>query len=733
MSILKVSTIADNGSGSLRAAIAQAKNGDTIQFSKKLSGKTITLKSGQLTLSKNLTIDGAGASGLTISGNSKSRVFQLEKKRTATIKNLTIANGKTKGAGGGIDTRHESVLKLENVNINNNTSELGGGIRVGHLAKATILNSRFKGNDGTLTKQYTGFSAGAISHNESRGQLIIKGSSFENNKGFNGGAIYTASSLSFVVEDSLFRNNSATQKGGGGAIFTDGVSSRGYNGPIKDGNITIKGSRFENNKAQGEGGALYLWGYDKDTAVIEDTVIVGNAATPNGSGKAKGGAIWAKMGLDIRNVTFAKNTATQQGGALWLESKQPAKIVNSTFSGNQAINDAGGAAFLNSGATPINFVNSTFAYNTAGRANGALWFSKKHNITLKNSIVAFNTAKRDRRQDQVGYQPKDGGGNLEFSTTSKALRVFPKGIFADPRLGSLRSVNGALIHPLQSGSPAIDAGTSQGAPKNDQRGIVRDRLVDIGAFEMNGNPPTITPPSPTPPSIPLLQSQNLVSYLNFNEGQGKIAKDSSLGGRNNAGTLTANADWTQGINQGAVRFDGTGDVVKLKNSTDINLGVRKERTISLWFKADTTNTGKQKQVIYEEGGESRGLNIYLNRDRLYVGGWNASSKESKWSGTWLSTNKVSDKKWHHVDLVLNGGERVREGALTGYLDGKQFGKGKGSQLWSHSAGIGLGSINNGTRFHDGQLSKNGSGFAGAIDDVMIFNDALSATEVNSFL
>ncbi len=264
MATITVTTAADKGNGSLRNAITQAKSGDTIRFAQGLKGKTIRLTSGQILLDKDLTIDGAGAGGLTISGQSKSRVFQLEKRKKATLKNLTIANGKTKGAGGGIDTRHESSLTLENVNIHNNKSELGGGIRVGHLAKATILNSSFKGNDGTLTNKYAGFSAGAISHQESRGQLIIKGSTFENNRGFNGGAVYSFSSVRFIIEDSTFRNNVAKNKAGGGAIFTDGVSSKGYKGPIKDANITIKRSRFEGNQADGQGGALFLWGYAKN-------------------------------------------------------------------------------------------------------------------------------------------------------------------------------------------------------------------------------------------------------------------------------------------------------------------------------------------------------------------------------------------------------------------------------------------------------------------------------------
>ena len=53
---------------------------------------------------------------------------------------------------------------------------------------------------------------------------------------------------------------------------------------------------------------------------------------------------------------------------------------------------------------------------------------------------------------------------------------------------------------------------------------------------------------------------------------------------------------------------------------------------------------------------------------------------------------------------------------------------QGSQLWSHCGGIGIGSINGGTRFHDGMYANSGSGFAGSVDEVMIFNDTLNSIE-----
>lgn len=483
MATITVNSTADQGVGSLRDAIANAKKGDTIQFARNLSQKTIKLVSGQLVLDKSITIDGKNAPGLTISGNNSSRVFQLERKQEATLKNLIIADGKTKGPGGGIRTRHESTLTLMNVEVNDNVAELGGGLRVGHLAKANVINSSFNGNDGTLTNKHKGFSAGAIVHDESRGQLFIKGSSFNNNKGFNGGAIYGRATVSFVVEDSVFRNNISKNGIGGGAIFTDGVRARGYSAPGNDGILIIRGSEFKGNQAGGKGGALFLWGYEQERAILEDTVIINNKVTPNTDGKGKGGAVWAKIGLDMRNVTIANNTATQQGGGLWLESKLPANIVNSTFSGNRVLDDAGGAMFLNTYSTPVNITNSTIVNNTAGRANGALWFSRNHKITLKNSIVAFNTAERDRSRDQVGFQAIDGGGNIEFAASPKAIRVAKDSTVINPRIAPLKKLQGTLVHPLLAGSPAINTGIKKGAPKTDQRGAIRDSQIDVGAFE----------------------------------------------------------------------------------------------------------------------------------------------------------------------------------------------------------------------------------------------------------
>jgi hypothetical protein len=95
----------DAGVGSLRDAIAGAAAGDVLDLSG-LSG-SIVLSSGELVITKDLTITGPGAGSLSIDGDSTSRVFSIDSGNTLTISGLTITGGNGVGAtqsgnGGGV-------------------------------------------------------------------------------------------------------------------------------------------------------------------------------------------------------------------------------------------------------------------------------------------------------------------------------------------------------------------------------------------------------------------------------------------------------------------------------------------------------------------------------------------------------------------------------------------------------------------------------------------------------
>src|SRR5262249_11563393 len=225
-STLTVTTNADNGPGSLRAAIIAANPGDTIAFSPSLVGQTIRLTSGELDFTKYLTISVLGSSRLTIDGNAGGRVFPISGGVTATIGRLTIADGLA-DQGGGID--NAGNLTLTQCTLANNEaigdsaiSGVGGGIFNEAAATLTVTDCMF------LHNQVIGGSAGL---------------------GFGGGIMNLGQA---AVTDSVFQANSATGGNDGGNGYGAGGAIANQNGAF----LTVDSSVFRNNLAADGLGAL---------------------------------------------------------------------------------------------------------------------------------------------------------------------------------------------------------------------------------------------------------------------------------------------------------------------------------------------------------------------------------------------------------------------------------------------------------------------------------------------
>ena len=132
-----VTTLEDEDDGdlsltdiSLREAILYSNSGDTISFDDSLKNETIVLTLGELAINKSLTIQGFADSELTIDGNDKSRVFNVDNNfdliDDVTINNLTITGGNAgNNSGGGII--NEENLTINNSVITGNSAEGSGG------------------------------------------------------------------------------------------------------------------------------------------------------------------------------------------------------------------------------------------------------------------------------------------------------------------------------------------------------------------------------------------------------------------------------------------------------------------------------------------------------------------------------------------------------------------------------------------------------------------------------
>ena len=251
---ITVTNTNDSGAGSLRQAIADALNGDTIDFG--VTG-TITLTTGELLVNKGITIHGSGPDHLTVDGNHASGVFyvQLDGGGAASIAGLTITNGNAgNGWGGGI-SNESSMLTVSNCTISGNSASgvfgVGGGIANDDVisnATLEILNCTISGNsagdNGGGIYNYGGSNTATL--------RVINSTLSGNSAHFYGGGIFTVSAYggSALVDvlNSTLSGNSAGRFGGGiyNNAFVDGSS------PLK-----ILNSTFSDNSAfQGPSGGI---------------------------------------------------------------------------------------------------------------------------------------------------------------------------------------------------------------------------------------------------------------------------------------------------------------------------------------------------------------------------------------------------------------------------------------------------------------------------------------------
>ena len=222
-----VTTNADNvanpPAGSLRAAVAAANNGDTIEFNTSIgnwTSNTITL-AGPISLgsnfSTNVTIDGTNQS-ITVSGGGSFQIFQLVNASSWTINNLTLFNGYVLNGNGGAVFIHKgssATFNSDNFAYNmaatNNANGNGGAI--GNSGYLTVDECNFGDN---TAEQFGGAIESASGVAGGSGTLTVSNSNFDANSGtVGGGAIYTSDPTTLTSDN--FGLNSPNKTSGKGA------------------------------------------------------------------------------------------------------------------------------------------------------------------------------------------------------------------------------------------------------------------------------------------------------------------------------------------------------------------------------------------------------------------------------------------------------------------------------------------------------------------------------------
>jgi predicted outer membrane repeat protein len=421
----------DSGPGSLRQALADANDGDTINFDASVT--FIAVVTTELVVDKSVTISGPGAANLFLDNYELNRVFHITNAVTVSISGLTIIQGIAPfDRGGGILNDH-STLTVSNCTIRDNQAGTSGGAiyNDGESGSASL-----EINNSTIAYNDCDDRGGGIYNNGYLGSatLTINNSSVSSNLVGNAGSgIYNdgrVGSATLTINNSTLSDNSAVSAGSnGGGIYNDGAAGGSAT-------LTVNNSTLSDNSAATFGGGIYNDGLSGSaTLTVTNSTISGNSVGTFGGGIYNYGASGSAT-LMVSNSTVSGNSAGFGGGGIHNYGPE-------------------GSAMLEIGDTILNMGSS-----------GA---------SIENYLGTVTSH---------GYNlSSDNGGGVLTATGDQ--------INTDPMLGPLQDNGGpTFTHALLTGSPAIDAGDPNFTPPPDydQRGPGYDRVahgrVDIGAFEV---------------------------------------------------------------------------------------------------------------------------------------------------------------------------------------------------------------------------------------------------------
>jgi CSLREA domain-containing protein len=199
------------------------------------SGSDNNSNNGDLDLTNEITLTGAGANTTTIAGGTgwTDRIFDVIT-TTVQINSLTIQGGNKASSDGGAIYSNNSTLTLSNVAIKNNTANNGGGVYL-NLGSVTLLNSAVTGN---------------IANNAGGGIRNVGGT--------------------LILTNTTLSGNTAKTDGGGLRSANNGS----FVGTTSLTNVTITNNTADSDSNEsGEGGGLYR---SSGTVTLKNTLIAGN-------------------------------------------------------------------------------------------------------------------------------------------------------------------------------------------------------------------------------------------------------------------------------------------------------------------------------------------------------------------------------------------------------------------------------------------------------------------------
>jgi hypothetical protein len=546
----------------------------------------------------------------------------------------------------------------------------GGGMRFMNCGSPTIKNCVITYNNASR--------GGGISCTNNAAPVFINCTISENWSVQNGGGVYCSNSTPKFFDCTIIGN------------FAIGSGSSGLN----------------------YGGGIYLEG--NNNPILENTQIIDNLAAGDGGG------IYSQYGLNIKHCIISGNISERSGGAICTIG--PMTLSNCIITGNSA-SLYGGAVYA-AGDTII--TNCTFSGNRMYQANNGTIHTGGEVLKITNTIIWEDNAIQYGCVTTIAMYCDIQGTRNYYDGTGNIV-TDPCFVAPGKWLDNNSWVSGDYHLSIDSG--CINMGDpNNNAYKNDRDIDSEPRIkfgrVDIGADEANTNPMDLDQDGSVDfkdfarfADAWLWQAKwvgpgvGLVAYYPFNGN----ANDAS-GNRNN-GTVVGAAFETYGAGDTmALHFHGnTSSYVLVRRSA--SLEPVDAISISMWVKGVPGQacgygwgTILRKADDCQPGYFIRGCN---GDSSFWLSGANPCSGADYWTtGFPLFTGT----NWQHIVATYSRSD----GLMKSYENGVLVNQTPLASQLLHSGNLYIGGAI--VRGDDG-------GFNGLINEVRIYNRALSASEV----
>lgn len=293
----------------------------------------------------------------------------------ATLRRCTVADNVGQGFGGSfygaIYGDSGSTILVEDSTVRNNTASNGAGLSLSGTSSATILNSRFEGNQA----QNQG---GAVFATD-RSQLTVNGAEIVNNRSAKDGAGVTVHNGTLLIVNSLFVGNVAANDGGALNIL-QGTTA------------TVRHNTFEQNRADRFAAAISVQGGSQATIennIIRANVVTGNTSDPSG-GTSGGLKIHGAGTRAVVRFNRIEGNEARDGAGVYVETQASAILIGNEIVGNHA-RQRGAGIVVNDYAIAI-VENNVIADNRAEDSGGGLWVLARSSATVRQNMISHNSA-----------------------------------------------------------------------------------------------------------------------------------------------------------------------------------------------------------------------------------------------------------------------------------------------------------------------------------------------------